>query len=653
MKVRVRKNNNDKILLSIGMIVKNEENHLENCMKALQPLREQVPSELIIVDTGSTDRTIEIAKKYADKFLEFEWCNDFSAARNYGLEKAEGKWFMFIDADEYFDEDISEMVDFFKYPEVYEKYNSASYIIRNYHDETKKNYSDFLGSRMVKLLPGVKFEEPIHEYLPMMPPHGYFGTVSHHYGYAFKSNKDYLKKIERNKEPLLEEYKNDPKNSRVLSHMVDMSKGEEKKKYLDEWLEVCREGNGSIYRNQCYKGCMAYASKVEDYDKVIELYDEYSKLDGVEDAMCTIQIYVIVASAYIQKNNHEEAYNFFEKYFEIYQRYLNNELDITDLRCKAVNGINPFEYQECVINAANCLFKIDRFDDSLNVLARIDLNAIDFLRFRSYSDIIVLMADTPEKFRYASNFYKDVLNTGNIDKINIAAKKLMEIYSENSEYRLDFAKEISKINSSDTFVQTMKLITKQDEKNIQNKVQLVINSVENWECECSELIYLAIKYNCDLTPAIEKLDYERLRNHFPEIAKNHDDYVELLLNYADIDNFTDSIKKMFWLVSALETAVLSSKELNNEQKHDLYYIFLSILSDYVLNIYNPELFNENDVEIMPPLHRFGYYMGCAFMAKNEGNDIAYIRFIKIALKNSEPMKDVVAFLLEEFQNELK
>ena len=53
-------------LLSIGMIVKNEERCLEKCLKALKPLREAIPCELVIADTGSTDKTREIAAKYAD-----------------------------------------------------------------------------------------------------------------------------------------------------------------------------------------------------------------------------------------------------------------------------------------------------------------------------------------------------------------------------------------------------------------------------------------------------------------------------------------------------------------------------------------------------------------------------------------------------------
>ena len=105
------------MILSIGMIVKNEEKNLDRCLSALQPILENIDSELIIADTGSEDKTVEIAKKYTDNVFYFEWINDFSAARNSTLNRAKGKWYMFIDADEYLDEDMDFTFEDFKMPE--------------------------------------------------------------------------------------------------------------------------------------------------------------------------------------------------------------------------------------------------------------------------------------------------------------------------------------------------------------------------------------------------------------------------------------------------------------------------------------------------------------------------------------------------------
>jgi len=82
--------------LSVCMIVKNEEQYLEQCLESIKNLVD----EIIIVDTGSTDRTKEIANKYADKVYDFVWNNDFAEARNFSLSKASGDWIIILDADE-------------------------------------------------------------------------------------------------------------------------------------------------------------------------------------------------------------------------------------------------------------------------------------------------------------------------------------------------------------------------------------------------------------------------------------------------------------------------------------------------------------------------------------------------------------------------
>ena len=61
--------------------------------------------EIIIVDTGSTDKTKEIARKYTDKIFDYKWCNDFADARNFAASKATGDYISSADADEYLDAD--------------------------------------------------------------------------------------------------------------------------------------------------------------------------------------------------------------------------------------------------------------------------------------------------------------------------------------------------------------------------------------------------------------------------------------------------------------------------------------------------------------------------------------------------------------------
>lgn len=83
--------------ISVCIITKNEENNIGNCLK---PLREY-DWEIVVVDTGSTDHTKAIAAQYADRVLDFTWCDDFSAARNYSIDQASYDTILVIDSDEY------------------------------------------------------------------------------------------------------------------------------------------------------------------------------------------------------------------------------------------------------------------------------------------------------------------------------------------------------------------------------------------------------------------------------------------------------------------------------------------------------------------------------------------------------------------------
>ncbi len=83
--------------ISVCIIAKNEEKRIEKCLSSIKPYG----FEIVVADTGSTDRTKEIAGKYADQVLDFAWCDDFSAARNFSLRAASNNWIFMLDCDEY------------------------------------------------------------------------------------------------------------------------------------------------------------------------------------------------------------------------------------------------------------------------------------------------------------------------------------------------------------------------------------------------------------------------------------------------------------------------------------------------------------------------------------------------------------------------
>lgn len=86
--------------LSVCIIAKNEEKHIEECLKRLSPYG----LEIVLTDTGSTDRTLAIAEKYTDRIYHFDWCDDFGAAKNFCIQKASHDWILSLDCDEYIEQ---------------------------------------------------------------------------------------------------------------------------------------------------------------------------------------------------------------------------------------------------------------------------------------------------------------------------------------------------------------------------------------------------------------------------------------------------------------------------------------------------------------------------------------------------------------------
>lgn len=169
--------------LSIGMIVKNEEANLERCLSSLQPLMQAVPSELIIVDTGSTDGTVSIAQKYTDKIYFHPWENDYGKMRNFTVDYAGGEWFFFIDADEEI-VTYKPMVDFLLRKNS-RQFNAATVQLRSfYKSSSEETFSVMSAMRLFRKTKDFCFTGVIHEQPKFQMPFYTLETLLNHYGYV-------------------------------------------------------------------------------------------------------------------------------------------------------------------------------------------------------------------------------------------------------------------------------------------------------------------------------------------------------------------------------------------------------------------------------------------------------------------------------------
>lgn len=150
----------DMITISLCMIVKNEEDALERCLSSVK----EIADEIIIVDTGSTDRTKEIASKFTDKIYDFEWIDDFSAARNYAFNLATQEYILWLDADDIIEEKDCHLL--FELKRTIEP--SVEIVTMHYQlvfDEKGNPTYSMRRNRLVRRECGFKWIGSVHEYL--------------------------------------------------------------------------------------------------------------------------------------------------------------------------------------------------------------------------------------------------------------------------------------------------------------------------------------------------------------------------------------------------------------------------------------------------------------------------------------------------------
>lgn len=363
-----------KKLLSISLLVSNRPDTVEKCLKSLDHLRQNVPSELILVDTGCGEKVRKIIEPYADKIVNFKWCGDFAKARNAGLKEATGEWFLYLDDDEWF-EDTLEIEQFFLSDE-WKEYGYAMYKVRNYLDFSGKNYDDALVTRMAALNENVKFIYSIHETFDNL--RGMvkrFHSYVHHYGYVYKSPKEFFMHSQRNVIPLLEEHR---KNPEQLRHNVQLAQEYNGIHEYRKSIEISLEGIKQKHRNENLRYVNALFVNVVkcyftlyDYKTAQDYGGKYLRDTRInelgEAAICSI-----LCKVSYEIGNYQECLNYEEKYYNAYKKQLEDENYFL-----YYNGIflNCFEKKELSFNVGfgiRAALSLNDFRKAKELFDRID-----------------------------------------------------------------------------------------------------------------------------------------------------------------------------------------------------------------------------------------------------------------------------------------
>ncbi len=391
------------IIISICMIMKNEERCLERCLKSLTPLREQLPCELIITDTGSTDRSIEIAEKYADKLLHFEWCNDFSAARNFGLEQAKGEWIMVIDADEELVEDVSHLVKFFTSEEKY-KYYGCFLKKKNCFDakicssvESLKDYeggySNFSDFRVFRADMNPRYHGIIHEAVSHFEPtYTFKELVLYHDGYAFEDKSKRREKGVRNASLLEKQIKENLHDLRAITHVLREEDVLDKEVYKNLILlteKLMYKNLRNIFAPYSFAKVASYYLE-RDKEKALKICKDY--LRYYDDKNCELfemDIRFIQAKCLFAQKQYQPTLKMINRYFELIDKYESEKMSLELLKTAAPMYVGEYVQENMKYLRIQCYVELKEMKTAGELLKQIDFKKVTGTGFFNFFVLVI------------------------------------------------------------------------------------------------------------------------------------------------------------------------------------------------------------------------------------------------------------------------
>lgn len=295
------------IPITVCMIAKNEDNHIEECLKRLRPCK----FEIVVVDTGSVDRTMEIARKYTDKVFHFDWCDDFSAARNFSIEQASNDWILVIDCDEYLENvNLAEVEAAIS---LEENIASVGIILRNnpYSIQGVRSImTEYIGRLFNRKQ--CHYEGIIHEQVKTLsgkePDTFRLPLTFYHEGYVSESDK--RMRATRNLEMLLRDLEWKGPNPYIYFQLgqnyISLNDLEKAAHYSKLGLDMDADPQAAFVQSmaETYGYCLIELSQ---YDKALSLLEKYELFDHSADFV------YLIGMVYLKTGKYEKALKEFEK----------------------------------------------------------------------------------------------------------------------------------------------------------------------------------------------------------------------------------------------------------------------------------------------------------------------------------------------------
>ena len=617
------------MLLSIVLMVKNEEQFLGKTLKALDELRNKIDSELIILDTGSTDSTVEIAKSFTDKVYFDKWNNDFADMRNKSIGYAKGEWLLILDADEVLI-NADKIIEFFD-NKIYKDYNSASVVIKNIHSEDLKQFSKASNLRMFKR-DGFKYEGAIHEQPKYENP--IYNNIAefNHFGYLYVDEDFRQKKLKRNEVILLKEYKKNPNhpyiNFQLGKNYLGLGNREEALYYMEASLRQHEEEN--CVPEYLYSNLVNIYRELGKYDKAEKVCEKY--IETVDDK--NIDIYYYLGAVQQRLYKYEESTESFKKYLYLVENY-----DIsTQANSIFADGMTVGDKENGQIAIIENYFFLEQFRNVVKYIKKLE---VDQLKKIYYMAIISLVKEN--QLDVLLKIYNEKLTT-EVEKASFKINLENIILKLNEVEKTRLFKVMSKIEGNYGLLNKVRLGFEftLDEYNR-------ILKEENYNY-FSDLIYYGMNNGYNLYGLLKGVNSINKEKYLQYLLISRKDKVGEIYDYVINHENTLNIEKIT-LISIIAKSIIKVCTISKEKYKKLFKIYVAY--EYICIKFRYKGLSDEEIMYYSKDADEIFVVNLHLINKNRSEDkVKYIREIKDLLLKYPNFKIGIEDIIDEFKQSL-
>lgn len=617
------------MLLSIVMMVKNEERYLDKTLFALNNLRKDIDTELIILDTGSTDNTVEIAKKYTDKVYFAKWNDNFADMRNISISYASGEWILILDADEKLT-NYDKLKEFFN-SELHKKHNSATIELKNILDKKEKRYCLAPLLRMFKNVDGFGYDGAIHEQ-PRYKGPVYNNIASFdHYGYMYEDEEIRQKKTDRNTKLLLEEIEKKPNhpytNYQLGKSYVSSLRYNEALFYIEKSYNLYKQ-NGRIPLFVTGSLLGLYAG-MKLYTKCESLCIEYIKKDKNN-----IDVYYYLATSQKHLGKYKESIKNYERYLYLLENY-EISTQANSMEASLDTGGNKIIVKAIIIELYYKLEMYNKIVECLDDLSEETIKNVYYIVFialhkLNHKERILDIYSKYPKYNYSKNNFKYHLEE--------FLKSLKDSEKENI-YKI-----LSNMEGNYGILNSLRLGKKLSLSNY-NSILL-----EQDEIYYGDVLYYALKDGFILEEVLKDVSYAKVEKYIGYLITTKKELIFDLYNYLiSLKNTLDT--NLLSIYSNLSKNLLKYSNLQDDKYEKLFLLYIKYCYDFIKNIYNQDLSDEEVLNMLKDRDDIFVFKINILQKNKNKNLLEYISNMKKLLNNYKEYKDGIEILINKFESE--